>query len=149
MLKPKLRRLYANINLHLFEIAKLTHQKKEDIVFWIKGAANPADKLAKLDIDRDTVERWISLANQVIYLAWLQQHPDKYLTKLRKELGHTSKEDNRQTNPSKNHQAPSPSIMLVVTKAMYQHTKLKDQHMKLPACKDSLIEINTKDPPTA
>ena len=31
-LKPKLRRLYANINLHLFKIANLTGQKKEDIV---------------------------------------------------------------------------------------------------------------------
>ena len=31
-LKPKLRRLYVNINLHLFEIANLTGQKKEDIV---------------------------------------------------------------------------------------------------------------------
>ena len=28
MLKQKLRRYYANINLHLFEIAKLTNQKK-------------------------------------------------------------------------------------------------------------------------
>ena len=38
-LKPKLRRLYANINLHLFEIANLTGQKKEDIVLWIEGAS--------------------------------------------------------------------------------------------------------------
>ena len=53
VLKPKLRRLYANINLHLFELANLTGQKKEDIVFWIEGAANPADKLGKFDIDKD------------------------------------------------------------------------------------------------
>ena len=33
VLKQKLRRLYANINLHLFKIAKLTNKKKEDIVF--------------------------------------------------------------------------------------------------------------------
>ena len=51
-LKPKLRRLYANINLHLFEIANLTGQKKEDIVLWIEGASNPADKLGKFDIDK-------------------------------------------------------------------------------------------------
>ena len=31
-LKHKLRRLYANINLHLFEIANLTGQNKEGIV---------------------------------------------------------------------------------------------------------------------
>ena len=61
--KAKLRRLYANINLHLFELANLTGQKKEDIVIRIEGAPNPADKLGKFDIDRDTVERWISLAN--------------------------------------------------------------------------------------
>ena len=29
VLKPKLRGLYANINLHLFKIANLTRQKKE------------------------------------------------------------------------------------------------------------------------
>ena len=53
ILKPKLRRLYANINLHLFQLANLTGHKKEDIVIWIEGAANPADKLGKFDIDRD------------------------------------------------------------------------------------------------
>ena len=31
-LKPKLRRLYANTNLHPFENANLTGQKKEDLV---------------------------------------------------------------------------------------------------------------------
>ena len=48
VLKQKLRKYYANINLHLFEIAKLTNQKKEDIIFWIdqKDQPNPADKLA-------------------------------------------------------------------------------------------------------
>ena len=29
VLKPKLRRLYANINLHLFQLANLTGQKKK------------------------------------------------------------------------------------------------------------------------
>ena len=87
-LKPKLRRLYANINLHLFVIANLTGQKKEDIVLWIDGAYNPADKLRKFDIDKDTVEKWISLANQVLRPSFLQQHPSKYLNK----LIHNSKE---------------------------------------------------------
>ena len=68
ILKPKIRRLYANINLHLFELANLTGQKKEDIVFWIEDAANPADRLGKFDIDKDPIERWISLANQVLFL---------------------------------------------------------------------------------
>ena len=54
MLKQKLRRYYANINLHLFEIAKLMDQRKEDIIFWIdqKDQPNPADKLGKLYIDK-------------------------------------------------------------------------------------------------
>ena len=87
-LKPKLRRLYANINLHLFEIANLTGQRKEDIVLWIEGASNPANKLGKFDINKDTVEKWISLANQVLKPSFLQQHPSKYLDK----LIHNSKE---------------------------------------------------------
>ena len=52
ILKPKLRRLYANINLHLFKLANLTGQKKEDKVFWIEGEANPADMLGKFGIDK-------------------------------------------------------------------------------------------------
>ena len=81
-LKPKLRRLYANINLHLFEIANLTGQRKEDIVIWIEGTSNPADKLGKFDIDKDTVEKWIGLANQVLRPDFLQQHPNRYLNRL-------------------------------------------------------------------
>merc|ERR1712041_43989 len=87
-LKPKLRRLYANINLHLLRITNLTGQKKEDIVLWIEGASNPADKLGKFDINKDTVEKGISLANQVLRPRFLQQHPSKYLDK----LIHNSKE---------------------------------------------------------
>ena len=63
-------------------MANLTGQKKEDILFWIESAANPADKLGKFNVDKDPVERWISLANQVLFPAWLQQHPDKFLDKL-------------------------------------------------------------------
>ena len=70
------------MNLHLIELTNITGQKKEDIVFWIEGAANPADRLGKFDIDKDPVERWISLTNQVLFPAWLQQHPDKFLNKL-------------------------------------------------------------------
>ena len=59
-LKPKLRKLYANINLNMFQIANLKGQKNEDIVLWIKGASNPANKLGKFDIDKDKVEKWMS-----------------------------------------------------------------------------------------
>ena len=59
VLKQKLRRYYANINLHLFEIAKLTDQRKEDIIFWInqKDQQNPADKLGKFNIDKENVDK--------------------------------------------------------------------------------------------
>ena len=55
VLKQKLRNYYAIINLHLFEIAKLTNQKKEDIIFWIdqRDQPNSADKLGKFDIDKE------------------------------------------------------------------------------------------------
>ena len=33
--KPRLRRYYASVNTHLYEIAKQTNQQKENIVFWI------------------------------------------------------------------------------------------------------------------
>ena len=56
-LKPKLRSLYANINLYLFKIANLAGLKKEDIVLWIEGASNPADKLGKFDINKDPMEK--------------------------------------------------------------------------------------------
>ena len=59
IIKAKTEETLVNINLHLFEIAKLTKQKKEDIVFWIdqKDQPNPADKLEKCDIDKDKVTR--------------------------------------------------------------------------------------------
>ena len=63
-LKSKLRSLYANINLHLFERAKLMKQKKEHVVFQIKRASNPADKLGKFNIDNDSVDKWINLAKK-------------------------------------------------------------------------------------
>merc|ERR1712002_1018686 len=83
-LKQKLRRYYANINLHLFEVAKLTDQKKEDIIFWIdqKDQPNPADKLGKFDINKETVDKWMELATEVLSLQWLQTHPNNYLEKL-------------------------------------------------------------------
>ena len=76
------------IFIFIIEIANLTGQRKEDIVLWIEGASNPAGKLGKFDIDKDTVEEWIALANQVLRPDLLQQHQSKYLDK----LIHNSKE---------------------------------------------------------
>ena len=52
------------------------------MVLWIPGTSNPADKLGKFDIDKDLVEKWIGLANQLLRPEVLQQHPKKFLNKL-------------------------------------------------------------------
>ena len=82
-LKQKLRRLYANINLHSSEKAKSTKQKKEDIVFWIdqKDQPNPADKLGKFDTYKYKVTRWIELATEILSPPWLKVYPSNYLKK--------------------------------------------------------------------
>ena len=145
-LKPKLRRLYVNINLHLFEIANLTGQKKEDIVLWIEGASNPADKLGKFDINKDPVEKWISLANQVLSPRWLQQHPSKYLDKListfRKGSDHSYKEEGLQTNRVRILQMKLQSGTLVVMRVMCQYTPYNENHMTQPDYKDSSTGIS-------
>ena len=33
--KPRLRKYYSSVNTHLYQIAKLTNQQKENVVFWI------------------------------------------------------------------------------------------------------------------
>ena len=59
VLEQTLRRYYANINLHLFEIAKQTDQRKVDIISRInqKYQLNPANKLGKFNIDKENVEK--------------------------------------------------------------------------------------------
>ena len=59
VLKQKQRKYYSYINLHLFKIAKLTNQKKDDIIFWIDQTdqPNPADKLGKFDIEKEKVDK--------------------------------------------------------------------------------------------
>merc|ERR1712089_77185 len=66
--KPRMRKYYANINMHLYKLAKLTNQLKENIVFWInqKGTFNPSDLLGKFDIDKDPVSKWIDLSKLVL-----------------------------------------------------------------------------------
>ena len=88
MFKLKLRKYYANINLHLFKIAKLMDQRKEDIIFWIdqKDQPNPADKLGKFNIDKEIVDKWMDLAKEVLFPPWLQAHPNSYLEKILNKL---------------------------------------------------------------
>ena len=84
VLKQKLRRYYANINIDLFERAKFTNHKKEDIIFWIdqKDQPSPADKLQKFNIDKEKVDKWMELATDVLFPSWLQAHPNSYLEKM-------------------------------------------------------------------
>merc|ERR1711962_1231259 len=80
----RMRKYYANINMHLYKLAELTNQLKENIVFWInqKEAFNPSDLLGKFDIDKDPVSRWIELSKSVLQPPWLMKHPDDYLEKM-------------------------------------------------------------------
>merc|ERR1712133_178566 len=82
--KLRMRKYYANINMHLYKLAKLTNQEKENVVFWInqKERFNPADLLGKFDIDKDPVSKWIELLRLVLQPPWLQQHTDTYLKQM-------------------------------------------------------------------
>ena len=73
--------------MHLYKLAKLTSQLKENIVFWInqKEAFNPADLLGKFDVDKDQVSKWMNLAKLVLQPPWLLQNPDIYLKDLLSE----------------------------------------------------------------
>merc|ERR1711962_1304235 len=80
----RMRKYYANINMHLYKLAELTNQLKENIVFWInqKGAFNPSDLLGKFHIDKDPVSKWMDLSKLVLQPPWLQLHPDNYLQQM-------------------------------------------------------------------
>merc|ERR1712101_73865 len=84
IVRAAMRKYYANINIHLYKLAQLTGQLKEDIVFWInqKRAFNPADLLGKFDIHKDQVSKWMELAKQLLQPSWLLQNPDTYLRKM-------------------------------------------------------------------
>merc|ERR1712089_45796 len=85
--KPRMRKYYANINMHLYKLAQLTGQLKENIVFWInqKRAFNPADLLGKFDIDKDPGSKWMELAQRVLQPPWLMKNPDTYFRKMLEE----------------------------------------------------------------
>ena len=70
--KSRMKIYYAYINIHLYKLAQLTGQLKENIVFWItqKKAFNPADLLGKFDIDKDHVSRWMELPQKVLQPSW-------------------------------------------------------------------------------
>ena len=68
--KPKLRKHYASINMHLYKLAQMTSQVKENINFWLnqEETFNPADKLGKFDINKDSVDKWTSLVLKYFHL---------------------------------------------------------------------------------
>ena len=85
--------------MHLYKLAEMTKQRKENIVFWLKQDGtfkpastnnklmtfNPADKLGKFDIDNDAVKNWMKLEREVLNPDWLQEHPRHYLLQLIEE----------------------------------------------------------------
>ena len=80
--------------MHLYKLAQMTNQVKENIIFWLnqEETFNPADKLGKFDIDKDPVNKWTSLALKVLHPEWLQGHPKHYLHKMLKESSEIFKE---------------------------------------------------------
>ena len=78
--KSRMKKYYANINIHLYKLAQLTGQLKENIVFWInqKKAFNPADLLGKFNIDKDHGSRWMELTQWIMQSSWLQRNSDAY-----------------------------------------------------------------------
>ena len=70
--------------MHLYQLARFTNQKKENIVFWLNqnGTFNPADKISKFNIDKDTVAKWMELAQETLHPDWLQENPENYLQKM-------------------------------------------------------------------
>ena len=82
--KSRMKEYHANIDIHLYKLAQLTGQLKENIVFWInqRKAFNPADLLGKFDIDKDHVSRWMELARRILQPPWLQRNPDTYFRKM-------------------------------------------------------------------
>ena len=71
--KPRLRKYYSSVNLHLYEIARMTNQLKEYIVFWLNqsGHFNPSDLLGKFDLEKDSVSKWMEKSRNVIQPYWL------------------------------------------------------------------------------
>merc|ERR1712002_1274499 len=82
--RRSLRKHYASINVHLYTLANITKQVKEDIIFWLnqEEVCNPADKLGKFDIEKDPVHKWVKLQKEILQPDWLQDHPRNYLHRL-------------------------------------------------------------------
>ena len=100
--------------MHLYKLAQMTNQVKENIIFWLnqEETFNPADKLGKFDIDKDPVNKWTSLALEVLHPEWLQGHPKHYLHKMLRESSESKKSD--QVDPQRNQQMKKPYSLTTV-----------------------------------
>ena len=66
--------------MYLYELANMSNQKKEDIIFWfdqrkkIKSHQiyNPPDKLGKFDLDKDSSDLWVKHTETILNSPWLQ-----------------------------------------------------------------------------
>ena len=81
-----LRKYYVMINLHLFELAKMTGQQKQDCIFWFdqKDRINPADLLSKFNLNDDTADLWLHKTKTVLNTDWLKVNPHSYINDLLK-----------------------------------------------------------------
>ena len=78
--KGQIARYYANVSMHLFELAKITGQNKEDIIFCLNPIKvidchqtyNLADKLGKFDLEKDTSDLWVKHTKAILNPPWLQ-----------------------------------------------------------------------------
>ena len=75
-------------------MAQVTNQAKENIIFKLnqKETFNRADKPGKFNVDKDPVDKWTSLALEVLHPEWLQKHPKHYLHKMLKQSSEKIKE---------------------------------------------------------
>ena len=81
LFKPPFNRYFSEIHCMLLEVGKITGQQNKEFVHWIdqKRWPNPADLLSKFCLETDTVESWLSKAEEVLKPGWLQSHSDTYL----------------------------------------------------------------------
>jgi len=81
LFKPPFNRYFSEIHCMLLEVGLITNQKNSEFIHWIDQQKwfNPADLLSKFCLESDTVDSWMSKAEEVLRPGWLQNHPDTYL----------------------------------------------------------------------
>ena len=68
LFKPPFNRYFSEIHCMLLEVGKITGQQNREFIHWIdqRRWPNPADLLSKFCLETDTVESWLSKAEEVL-----------------------------------------------------------------------------------